>query len=61
MVLMKRVLDMCAGGRPREKLRAKGVAALSDFELLQVLIGSGNKQASVSEVAKNMTKYFTKI
>jgi DNA repair protein RadC len=34
--------------RPREKLKAKGAQALSDFELLQALIGSGNKQADVS-------------
>lgn len=39
--------------RPREKLQAKGAAALSDFELLQVLIGSGNAQADVSKIARD--------
>jgi DNA repair protein RadC len=38
--------------RPREKLKIKGPQALSDFELLQALIGSGNKQADVSIIAK---------
>lgn len=42
--------------RPREKLKAKGPAALSDFELLQALIGSGNKQANVSQIAKAAQK-----
>ena len=42
--------------RPREKLQAKGAAALSDFELLQALIGSGNKQADVGNIAKNTLK-----
>ena len=38
--------------RPREKLQAKGASALSDFELLQALIGSGNAQADVSKIAR---------
>lgn len=44
--------------RPREKLQAKGAAALSDFELLQALIGSGNKQADVGKIAKDTLKLF---
>jgi DNA repair protein RadC len=44
--------------RPREKLQAKGPAALSDFELLQALIGSGNKQADVSKIAGNTLELF---
>jgi len=44
--------------RPREKLMAKGALALSDFELLQALIGSGNKQADVGKIAKNTLKLF---
>ncbi len=42
--------------RPREKLQAKGASALSDFELLQALIGSGNKQADVSKIARETLK-----
>lgn len=53
---MKRVLDLRAEDRPREKLQAKGPLALSDFELLQALIGSGNAQADVSKIARNTLK-----
>ncbi len=42
--------------RPREKLQKKGAQALSDLELLQALIGSGNKQADVSKIAQNVKK-----
>lgn len=40
--------------RPREKLKAKGAGALTDFELMQALIGSGVKGANVSEIAKEL-------
>lgn len=49
-----------AQDRPREKLQAKGAVALSDFELLQALIGSGNKYADVSKIAKDTLKLFRK-
>lgn len=48
--------DKRKSDRPREKLQAKGVSALSDFELLQALIGSGNKQADVSKIARDTLK-----
>lgn len=53
---MKRVQDISKQDRPREKLQTKGPSALSDFELLQALIGSGNKQADVSKIAKDTLK-----
>lgn len=46
--------------RPREKLQTKGSAALSDFELLQALIGSGNAQADVSKIARDTLKLLQK-
>jgi DNA repair protein RadC len=46
--------------RPREKLQKKGVAALSNAELLQILIGSGTVQASVSRIARKVLKQLTK-
>lgn len=49
-----------AQDRPREKLQAKGAVALSDFELLQALIGSGNKYVDVSKIAKDTLKLFQK-
>lgn len=44
--------------RPREKLQRKGPRALSDFELLEVMIGSGNAQADVGVIAKQIQKLF---
>ncbi len=40
--------------RPREKLLTKGVAALSDAELLAILIGSGSKEENAVELAKKV-------
>jgi len=39
---------------PREKLRIKGAAALSDVELLQAVIGSGGKGNDYKQIAKNL-------
>lgn len=52
----KKILDINKEDRPREKLQRKGATALSDFELLQALIGSGNKQADVSKIARDTLK-----
>lgn len=46
--------------RPREKLRLKGPSSLSDFELLQALIGSGNQQTDVTKIAYSVKKLFQK-
>ena len=42
--------------RPREKLQAKGAASLSDYELLMAIIGSGNAQADVTKIARDVRK-----
>ena len=42
--------------RPREKLAARGAASLSDYELLMAIIGSGNKQADVTKIARDLQK-----
>lgn len=42
--------------RPREKLATKGAAALSDYELLMAIIGSGNAQADVTKIARDVQK-----
>ena len=44
--------------RPREKMIRKGQQALSDFELLEVMVGSGNGQADVSQIARQLLKVF---
>ena len=40
--------------RPREKLIAKGKGALSDSELVAILIGSGNKDESAVDLSKKI-------
>ncbi len=40
--------------RPREKMQAKGAAALSNSELLAILINNGNKDKSALEIAKDI-------
>lgn len=40
--------------RPREKLQHKGAEALSDYELLMAIIGSGNAQADVTKIARDV-------
>lgn len=42
--------------RPREKLQARGVEALSDYELLMAIIGVGGPQADVSKLARDVRK-----
>ncbi|MDR1184598.1 MAG: DNA repair protein RadC [Coriobacteriales bacterium] len=41
---------------PREKLAKSGVDNLSDAELLHLIIGSGNKQASAEEISRKILK-----
>jgi DNA repair protein RadC len=50
------MLDQSKNDRPREKLARKGAAALSDYELLMAIIGSGNAQADVTKIAQNVRK-----
>ena len=40
--------------RPREKLLLKGPSALSNSELLAILIGSGNREMSAVELGKRI-------
>ena len=40
--------------RPREKLSTKGASALSDAELLAILIGSGNRNQSAVSLARHI-------
>ncbi len=40
--------------RPREKLLKKGIASLSDAELIAILIGSGIKNESAVEISKKI-------
>lgn len=40
--------------RPREKLLAKGIAALTDAELIAILIGSGTRDETAVDIAKRI-------
>lgn len=42
--------------RPREKLQTKGAAALSDYELIMAIIGSGSAAADVTKLARDVQK-----
>ena len=42
--------------RPREKLQARGAEALSDYELLMAIIGSGTAQADVTKIARDVQR-----
>jgi len=52
----KRIKDIPEQDRPREKLLRKGAAALSDQELLAVLLGKGTPGMDVMELAAKLAK-----
>jgi DNA repair protein RadC len=52
----KKLKDLSESDRPREKLQAKGPEALSDLELLAILLGSGTKDSDVLTVAGRILK-----
>jgi DNA repair protein RadC len=52
----KRMKDIPEQDRPREKLLRKGAAALSDQELLAVLLGKGTPGMDVMELAAKLAK-----
>lgn len=47
-----KISQLAEEDRPREKLLLKGKSALSDAELLAILLGSGTKQLSAVDLAK---------
>jgi len=54
----RKMQDIPLLDRPREKLVAKGQAALSDFELLEVLIGNGAGKTDVGSISRHVQKLF---
>ena len=50
----RKILNWAEEDRPREKLLLKGRAALSDAELIAILIGSGTVELSAVDVAKSI-------
>jgi DNA repair protein RadC len=53
--MSKTIHDIPEADRPREKLLRKGAAALSDQELLAVLLGKGTTKIDVMTLARNVT------
>ena len=51
---LKTIKSWSPDDRPREKMMNKGPNALSDAELLAILIGTGTKSASALELAKQL-------
>lgn len=54
--MAKRINDIPKQDRPREKLLSKGADALSDQELLAVLLGKGTRQMDVMTLAAKMAR-----
>lgn len=53
---MARIQDLPTDERPREKLQCRGAQALSDVELLAVLLGSGNRHDDVLALSARLLK-----
>jgi DNA repair protein RadC len=52
---MKKMKEVLPQDRPREKIAKKGVAALSDTELMEAILGRGTKGKDVRVLAKEIT------
>lgn len=53
-----KIQDWAEEDRPREKLLQKGIRALTDAELLGILIGSGTSNTSAVHLARLVLKHF---
>ncbi|NCC14321.1 MAG: hypothetical protein EOM32_13225, partial [Spirochaetia bacterium] len=56
----QKIKDMAVCDRPRERMIAGGSQSLSDQELLAILIGSGNRERSVTLIAKDLLELMDK-
>ena len=53
------IKNLAEEDRPREKLILKGKVALSDSELIAILIGSGNQKQTAVELAQHMLSSYS--
>ncbi len=58
MLALMGIRDWPIRERPREKLLERGAAALSDAEILAILLGSGRKGRSALDVARDLLQSF---
>ncbi|MGN1216245.1 MAG: DNA repair protein RadC [Candidatus Cryptobacteroides sp.] len=49
-----KIKELCSEERPREKMASKGAGALTNAELLAIIIGSGTQKENVLEVANRL-------
>lgn len=54
MTLKLTLRDLAEDDRPREKMIQKGTQALSDAELIAILIGSGNRQETAVQLSQRI-------
>lgn len=54
--MAKRIADLPKHDRPREKMQSKGAGALSDTELVAILLGFGTKGHDVMTVAERIVR-----
>jgi DNA repair protein RadC len=57
---MKKIKDLPTFNRPREKMAAQGPEALSDVELLSIILGTGVKGKNVFQVAQSILRVLAK-
>lgn len=57
---MKRMRELAACDRPREKIAEKGARALSDHELIAAIIGHGTPERDVFSLAKDIAAIFSR-
>lgn len=53
---MKTIKSWAEEDRPREKMLAKGIEALSNAELIAILIGSGNSEESAVDLSRRILR-----
>jgi DNA repair protein RadC len=53
---MRKMKDVPKEDRPREKISRKGVAALSDTELIEVILGRGTMNRDVRAIARDISE-----
>lgn len=56
MAIVSKMSDRPKDLRPREKLQARGVDSLSDYELIMAIIGSGNASADVTQISREVLR-----
>ena len=58
MTAQLKIRELPEGDRPRERLAALGAGALSEAELIAILLGSGTPGANVIELARHLIKEY---